>query len=92
MLDDPDAAGRDVSPAPPEDSDPAVARFRACRWHSALTDGTEYCGHRDVKPYAGQHGFSPAAWCPECDFYKTRRRPRKDGDFDFNDNYDDFDD
>ncbi len=89
MLDDPAATGRGASPAASEDPEPAVARFRACRWHSALTDGTEYCGHRDVKPYAGQYGFSPTAWCPECDFYKTRRKPRKDGNFEFDDGYED---
>ncbi len=87
MFDDPAVAEHDAPTPPSDESNPAVARFRACRWHCALTDGTEYCGHHDVKPYAGQHGFNPTAWCPDCDFYKTRRKPNKPDRFEFDDDY-----
>ena len=77
MLDDPVAMAQDEPRLPPDESDPAVVRFRACRWHQELSDSTEYCGHSDVKPYAGQHDFKPAAWCPECTYYKARRKAKK---------------
>ncbi|MXY23496.1 MAG: hypothetical protein F4Y45_03095 [Acidobacteria bacterium] len=83
MFDDPARREQAESPAPPEESDPALTRFRACRWHEELTDGTEYCAHSEVKPYAGQRGFNPTAWCPECDFYKTRRKRKKNDPYDF---------
>ena len=70
---------------PPEEPDPALTRFRACRWHEELTDGTEYCGHCEVKPYAGQRGFNPTAWCLECDFYKARRKRKKNDPYDLDD-------
>ena len=28
-------------------------------------------------PYAGTTGFDPDAWCPDCQFYKLRRAPKK---------------
>lgn len=65
--------------------DPALVRFRACRWHNAADGAPEYCSHRDVLPYAGKNGFSPRAWCPDCSFFKTRRRTRKRYDADFDD-------
>ena len=37
----------------------------------------EFCTHREVKPYAGTTGFDPDAWCPECQYYKLRRAPKK---------------
>ncbi len=86
MFDDSGAEGsaQEPSPAP----DPAVARFRACRWREEVDGGTEYCRHGEVLPYAGRNGFKPQAWCLECTFYKARRKTRKPDaadlrDFDF---------
>jgi hypothetical protein len=76
-------------PAPPEPasvSSPAsvetpvseaVIKFKSCRWRRPPEDGPECCGHRDVLPIAGTSGFDPAAWCPDCAFYKLRRTPKK---------------
>lgn len=68
-------------------ADAAVARFRECRWHDEVDGGAEFCRHGDVLPYAGRNGFNPRAWCPECTFYKARRKARRRGgdldDFDF---------
>lgn len=33
--------------------------------------------HRDVLPIAGSAGFKPESWCPECEYFKLRRSPRK---------------
>ena len=56
----------------------AFVRFRSCRWMQPAEDGNqEYCTHREVKPYAGTQGFDPDAWCPECQYYKLRRAPKK---------------
>ena len=33
--------------------------------------------HRDVLPIAGSAGFKPESWCPDCQFFKLRRSPRK---------------
>ena len=77
-----------LSPLPPsEDSgptpvdapatSPAVARFKSCRWRRPPEDGPECCGHRYVLPMAGSTGFDPEAWCPDCQFYKLRRTPKK---------------
>jgi hypothetical protein len=27
-----------------------------------------------VLPFAGRSGFVPEAWCPECAFYKVKRK------------------
>lgn len=56
---------------------PAVAKFKSCRWRRPPEDGPECCGHRDVLPMAGTTGFDPEAWCPDCNFYKLRRTPKK---------------
>ena len=56
---------------------PAIAKFRSCRWRRPPEDGPECCGHRDVLPMAGTTGFDPEAWCPDCQFYKLRRTPKK---------------
>ena len=73
-----------TSPAPgaePEATVPtesaAVVRFKSCRWRRPPEDGPECCGHRDVLPMAGTSGFDPQAWCPDCQFYKLRRTPKK---------------
>ena len=56
----------------------AVERFRSCRWRRAADNGNpECCGHRDVLPLTGTHGFDPEAWCEECSYYKLRRTPKK---------------
>jgi hypothetical protein len=56
----------------------ALVRFRSCRWMQPKENGsTEFCTHREVKPYAGTAGFDADAWCPECQYYKLRRAPKK---------------
>ena len=56
----------------------ALVRFRSCRWMQPAENGnTEFCTHREVKPYAGTTGFDAEAWCPECQYYKLRRAPKK---------------
>jgi hypothetical protein len=73
-------------PAVPES--PAFARFRSCRWQQPAENGSqEYCTHREVKPYAGTQGFDPDAWCPDCQYYKLRRAPKKRGP---SDDYNDY--
>lgn len=68
--------------APTESTDesvsPAVERFRSCRWRVLAEDGNaDHCSHRDVHPFAGTAGFSPEAWCLDCEYYKLRRTPKK---------------
>ena len=68
------------SPPAPVTSETSAAfvRFRSCRWHQPPENGnTEFCTHREVKPYAGSTGFDADAWCPDCQYYKLRRAPRK---------------
>lgn len=55
---------------------PALARFHSCRWRAQPDDGA-FCTHRDVLPMAGKSGFNPESWCPECEYFKVRRAPRK---------------
>ncbi len=76
----PDAAA--ATPAVPVTSDnpqsAAFVRFASCRWQQPPENGnTAFCTHREVKPYAGTTGFDPDAWCPECQYYKLRRAPKK---------------
>ena len=70
-----------AEPAPAAPDSPqaaAVVRFRSCRWMQPAEDGNaEFCTHREVKPYAGMTGFDPGAWCPDCQYYKLRRTPKK---------------
>ena len=54
----------------------AVTKFKSCRWRRPPEDGPECCGHRDVLPIAGT-SFNPEAWCPDCQFFKLRRTPKK---------------
>jgi hypothetical protein len=71
------AAGSPEAPAAETPAiNPAVEKFRSCRWR-ATPDLGEYCTHRDVLPFAGKEGFKPESWCPECAFYKLRRTPKK---------------
>jgi hypothetical protein len=62
------------APATPEVS-PAVQKFKSCRWKAS--EGGEFCTHRDVLPFAGKEGFVAESWCPDCQFYKLRRTPKK---------------
>lgn len=57
----------------------AFVRFRSCRWQQPKDDTSpaEFCTHREVKPYAGTSGFDADAWCPDCQYYKLRRAPKK---------------
>ncbi len=77
------------SPAPPGDApaetpavSAAVIKFKSCRWRRPPEDGPECCGHRDVLPIAGT-SFNPDAWCPDCQFFKLRRTPKKRDPADF---------
>jgi hypothetical protein len=63
--------------APATALSPAVDRFRSCRWRRPPEDGSECCTHRDVLPMAGATSFNPEAWCPECQYFKAKRAPRK---------------
>lgn len=63
-------------------ADAVVVRFTSCRWHATQDNGgSPYCSHRDVLPYTGVNGFSPDAWCPECDHFKARRSVKKRPDY-----------
>jgi hypothetical protein len=56
----------------------AFVRFGSCRWQQPAEEGNAaFCTHREVKPYAGTTGFDADAWCPECQYYKLRRAPKK---------------
>jgi hypothetical protein len=56
----------------------AFVRFGSCRWQQPAEEGNQaFCTHREVKPYAGTAGFDADAWCPECQYYKLRRAPKK---------------
>jgi hypothetical protein len=78
---DPPADSVSVSPTPATSDSPqsgALVRFRSCRWQQPAENGNqEFCTHREVKPYAGTAGFDADAWCPECQYYKLRRAPKK---------------
>ena len=70
-----------AAPAPATSDNPqsaAFVRFGSCRWQQPVEDGNAaFCTHREVKPYAGTTGFDADAWCPECQYYKLRRAPKK---------------
>ena len=72
-----DAEG--TAPATPDNPpSAALVRFRACRWMQPAENGNaEFCTHREVKPYAGSSSFDADAWCPDCQYYKLRRVPKK---------------
>jgi hypothetical protein len=76
VEDAPTAAPAAAEPAAPAVSE-AVMKFRSCRWRRPPEDGPECCGHRDVLPIAGTTSFDPAAWCPDCSYFKLRRTPKK---------------
>ena len=77
------APGSDTPAAPvPVTSDnpqsAALVRFNSCRWQQPAEEGNAaFCTHREVKPYAGTAGFDADAWCPDCQYYKLRRSPKK---------------
>ena len=80
----PDAAATSAAPpatTPVTSDNPqsaAFVRFGSCRWQQPAEDGNQaFCTHREVKPYAGTTGFDADAWCPECQYYKLRRAPKK---------------
>jgi hypothetical protein len=65
------------TPSPPAaEVSAATIKFKSCRWRRPPEDGPECCGHRDVLPIAGT-SFNPDAWCPDCQFFKLRRTPKK---------------
>jgi hypothetical protein len=70
-----------ATPAPASSDVPQSAnlvRFNSCRWQQPADSGNAaFCTHREVKPYAGTTGFDADAWCPECQYYKLRRAPKK---------------
>ena len=70
-----------AAPTPVTSDNPqsaAFVRFGSCRWQQPAEDGNAaFCTHREVKPYAGTTGFDADAWCPECQYYKLRRAPKK---------------
>jgi hypothetical protein len=67
--------GSGAAPAAAEPT-PALARFHSCRWRAQPDEG-QYCTHRDVLPMAGKTGFVAESWCPDCQYFKVRRAPRK---------------
>jgi hypothetical protein len=77
---DPHLADPPPTDAPAPSGEPEVppgqARFDTCRWRCAPEDGL-FCTHRDVLPFAGREGFNPEAWCPDCEFFKVRRTPKR---------------
>ena len=70
------ASPAELPAAPAPALSPAVERFKSCRWRCE-PDAGEFCTHRDVLPFAGKEGFSAESWCPECEYYKLRRTPKK---------------
>lgn len=73
-----DATAASQSAAQPVAESAAFVKFRSCRWHQPKENGNaEFCTHREVKPYAGTSGFDADAWCPDCQYYKLRRSPKK---------------
>ena len=79
----PPPAGNSPTDAPAADASQqsaAVMKFKSCRWRRPPEDGPECCGHRDVLPMAGVN-FNPEAWCPDCEFFKLRRTPKKREDY-----------
>jgi hypothetical protein len=70
------AEGKGIPPSSEAVPTPALARFHSCRWRAQPEDGA-YCTHRDVLPMAGKTGFSADSWCPDCQYFKVRRAPRK---------------
>jgi hypothetical protein len=70
-------AAAEPSPVDASEASAAVMKFRSCRWRRPPEEGSECCTHRDVMPIAGTSGFKPESWCPDCEYFKLRRSPRK---------------
>ena len=68
-------------PATEPEPTPAEARFLSCRW-SVSEGAPAYCSNPEVLPYAGKGGFNADSWCPDCAFYKVRRKVPKRRRFD----------
>jgi hypothetical protein len=71
---------RDETATPDVDQSVPAAqqKFLTCRWRKPAENGVpDHCGHRDVLPMAGATGFVPDAWCPDCQYFKAKRTPRK---------------
>jgi hypothetical protein len=82
MFDDPSSPGARpaaVAPVDAPEQSAAVQRYHSCRWRKPPEEGSpaDHCAHRDVQPMAGTTGFDAEAWCPDCQFYKVRRIPKK---------------
>lgn len=85
FSDDPAAGDNRPSATPdetnrpaPSPASPAQQKFLSCRWRKPADNGVpDHCGHRDVLPMAGATGFVPDSWCPDCEYYKAKRVPRK---------------
>lgn len=77
----PEAPAVSPGPTPVTSDNPqsaAFVRFGSCRWQQPAEEGNAaFCTHREVKPYAGTTGFDADAWCPDCQYYKLRRAPKK---------------
>jgi hypothetical protein len=71
------AAPVDAGAVDASEASAAVMKFRSCRWRRPPDEGSECCTHRDVMPIAGTSGFKPESWCPDCEYFKLRRAPRK---------------
>ena len=73
----------DIATPPPDVPAEAVVpedttRPQTCpRQQPTEARSTEFCTHREVKPYAGSSSFDPEAWCGDCQYYKLRRVPKK---------------
>lgn len=90
MFDDsssPAARPAAVAPVDTPVESAAVQRYHSCRWRKPPEEGSpaDHCSHRDVQPMAGTTGFDPEAWCPDCQFYKVRRIPKKRSPEDYKD-------
>ena len=76
-------SGSDRPEGTPERAEPqpvsaAQQKFLSCRWRKAAENGVpDHCGHRDVLPMAGATGFVSESWCPDCEYFKAKRTPRK---------------
>lgn len=56
-------------------------RFSTCRWaRAAADDQPAHCSHAEVLPFAGRTGFVAESWCPECAFYKVKRKSARPSD------------
>ena len=90
MFDDPSSSGTRpaaVAQAETPVQSAAVQRYHSCRWRKPPEEGSpaDHCSHRDVQPMAGTTGFDAEAWCPDCQFYKVRRIPKKRSPEDYKD-------